>query len=608
MADTTYRVRTVYDADTASAKKNVSELASTFSTIGRAFDGAVLGGALAIATVGVGALLHGVTSLNAGAEEARISIAGLFQAGTGGQGAAGFQEALAESDSIIQRMRVHANELPGEFRDLQNVFEGGLLPGLEAGKTAEQIEGLSATFMAVTQGFHIESQNAGRELQMLLEGRAGGHVAMWNHISGLVGKTAQQFNAMSRAARFEAIEHALAGFGPMVAAYGNTWAAAESTAKDHLSQLLRVGTAPLFERMKDALNQANHWFEANQTSLEQWATVIGGRIAHGFDYIVDKGHQLFEMIQHFDLSHMVEQVQHLGGGMLAARAGMSLLGSTSVLEGAGGLVGGGAMAGAGVLGLVIAPVIAAFATGAVDFGTVMHDIGQSVGPIVTAFGSLASALVPLLAAVGAPLIEAFTGLLHIVSPLIVALTDLTTSALRHAHSLLSDIGEGLSDIFQLSDAEKRTDAEERQRDRNLRLNAPMPTLDTSVMMNMAAQGAMGERMEVDRAFQEWMPRISLNTEQLWDNFLRHDVTNDRDNESVAFFGQLLREQQTSATAHPAAHHPATPTSHMNVTVHIEQTINDAAEPDRVVTDTRHAVRDAWLHPIESHSVVLTHGG
>lgn len=607
MADTTYRVRTVYEADTDGATSKVSALASSFGGVARAFDGAAVGGALAVATVGVGLLLHGVTSLNAGAEEARISIAGLFQAGTGGQGAAGFQEALAESDSIIQRMRVHANELPGEFRDLQNVFEGGLLPGLEAGKTAEQIEGLSATFMAVTQGFHIESQNAGRELQMLLEGRAGGHIAMWNHISGLVGKTAQQFNAMSRAARFEAIEHALAGFGPMVQAYGNTWAAAESTAKDHLSQLLRVGTAPLFEHMKDALNQANHWFEANQASLERWATLIGTRIAHGFDYIVDKGHQLFEMIQHFDLSHMVEQVQHLGGGMVAARAGMSLLGSTSVLEGAGGLVGGGAMAGAGVIGLVLAPIIAAFATGSVDFGATMHDIGQSVGPIITAFGSLASAFVPLLAAVGAPLIEAFTGLLHIVSPLIAGFANLTAAVLRHAGSLLSDIGEGLSNIFQLSDAEKATDAEQQQRDRNLRLNAPMPTLDPSVMMGMVAQSAMGDRLEIDRAFQEWMPQINLNVNQLLDQVSRHDVVGQ--SESVGFFGQLLREQRAAAAAHPAtAHHPATPTAHTTVNVRIEQTINDASDPDRVVTSTRQAVRDAWLHPIESHSVAVIHGG
>jgi hypothetical protein len=38
---------------------------------------------------------------------------------------------------------------------------------------------------------------------------------------------------------------------------------------------------------------------------------------------------------------------------------------------------------------------------------------------------------------------------------------------------------------------------------------------------------------------------------------------------------------------------------MNVTVRIEQTINDAEDPDRVRVDTHRAIREALQFPIES---------
>jgi hypothetical protein len=47
---------------------------------------------------------------------------------------------------------------------------------------------------------------------------------------------------------------------------------------------------------------------------------------------------------------------------------------------------------------------------------------------------------------------------------------------------------------------------------------------------------------------------------------------------------------------------------MHVTVRIEQTINDASDPDRVRIDTRTAIRQALQQPIASHNAALPVGG
>jgi hypothetical protein len=185
---------------------------------------------------------------------------------------------------------------------------------------------------------------------------------------------------------------------------------------------------------------------------------------------------------------------------------MGLLSSMCGIGGVGSLVGGGAMAGAGVVGLIIAPIVAAFATGAVDFQATLHTITTAAAPLAHSLLNLGTAVVPLLAAIGGPLIQAVTGLAAILAPLITGMVDLTTAVVNGAASFVSGFGDFMASLAPAS--ERHTDAEEQERDRIARLNAPMPTVDLATAMNMTVETAMsGTTLALDRGFQEWMPGI-----------------------------------------------------------------------------------------------------
>jgi len=87
--DTVYRVITVYDADTRAHESGVSRLISTFDHLMNVIDR-------------VKDSIKGVLELNAAAETARISIAGLMQAGGAPGAADNFQLSMAMSAEIIK--------------------------------------------------------------------------------------------------------------------------------------------------------------------------------------------------------------------------------------------------------------------------------------------------------------------------------------------------------------------------------------------------------------------------------------------------------------------------------------------------------------------------
>jgi hypothetical protein len=644
MSDTVYNVVTRYTVDDANAAASQERLASgaqrlnsqhealanrissVSSTLAGGFDRVVgtvarltTGLAIAAAAAGMGVLVQGVTRLNADAEDARISIGGMFQAA----GAArDFTGALAMSDGIIARMRVHANALPGEFRDLQNVFEGGLLPGLNNGKTADQVEQLSASFMAVSQTFRVDSATAGRELNMMLEGRAGSHIVMWSRLHGLIGKTSQEFNQMTGAQRFEAIQRALGGFGPAIEAYGHSWAAVSSTAKDHLQTMLRIGTQPLFERVKGTLERLNGWFERNQVRIEHWAVVVGDHLANAFtrvEQVVERLMARFRGVSLDSLLHSaVQRAQQLGSALLVARGGLALLSNPNVVGAilrAPGRVGGflarsgtglgtgssgiqynrgnaialgvginettssaaGAMANSpGAQGLAraaapmlsnpyaligglaalaavvvsVAAVFTAFHTHMQSASNVFERLRQATMPVITSFGNVYAAMQPFLDQLGSNIIDGFVTSIGLAARGLALMGNISAWFIRkitYAWDTLagSRIGQMLG-------------------------------LHTSSQTE-------GFRPMVDNGPDEG---VNIGT-------LARTLAHARSPEELAAARAAARQS---------------PRGNMNVTVRIEQTINDASDPDRVMIDTRRAVIQALRHPIESHTAPLPVGG
>jgi len=275
MADQIYRVLTVYDADTSKAEKGYSNLVIT------------LGDLIGLADRAKGMIKH-IIEMQSAAETSKIAIAGMFSA-AGMPGANNFQTSLQMSADIITKMRRDARELPGTFEDLQNVFQMSILGGGEAGKSVSQIEQMSANVMAVSKSLKIDSETAGREMAMMMEGRAGSHNILFQRIRGMMsaGMDPEKFNKMAAPEKWKEIEKALSKFGPMIKEYAGTWEALSSSTVDYAQNLQRIATSAFFTSLKGTLQELNAWYEKNQDTLEAFAKNFGEKLGSVFKYVKD---------------------------------------------------------------------------------------------------------------------------------------------------------------------------------------------------------------------------------------------------------------------------------------------------------------------------------
>lgn len=283
MADQVYRVRTVYDVEVGDARASARALRGDLDDVGQSAQrtkgmlgqlGGILGGLGAV--MALRAAVRDVIDLGSAAEGTRIALAGMIQAG----GAAGdIDSGLSLADDLIQRMREHARVLPGTFEDLKNVLHGGLLGGLAAGKSLVDVEKVSADVMAVSKVLGIQSDQAGREFAMMMEGRAGQHVALFARLRQQIGLTAEEFNALSARDRWDRITNALKGYGDAIAKYQSTWDAVSSTSADYFAEVRREAEGATFRGLTSALAEVNAWYEKNRVVILNTARDLGGKLA-----------------------------------------------------------------------------------------------------------------------------------------------------------------------------------------------------------------------------------------------------------------------------------------------------------------------------------------
>lgn len=220
---------------------------------------------------------YGVGVLNNELEKTTVSIGAVLNA----QGQAnGIEQGMAKAKGLVSSMRQDAKELPGEFGDLLGIFQSGVGAAGNAGLDAVKFEKLAAHAMAAGKALSVPLDQAGRELAMLLDGRAGAH----NVFGSRLGITAASgFNDKSGGERVKVITDALGKFEPAIKAFGGTFDALSSTFVDNLKIFGTKATMPLFERVKGTLSEINRWFDANESTVNMWATRIGNGLAEAFD-------------------------------------------------------------------------------------------------------------------------------------------------------------------------------------------------------------------------------------------------------------------------------------------------------------------------------------
>lgn len=225
---------------------------------------------------GVIAATYGVTKLNGELETTRVSIAAVLNA----QGQVGsIDKGLDRAAELVAQMRKDAKELPGEFSDLVQMFQSGVGAAGNAGVAAPAFEKMAAQGMAAAKAMSVPIDQAGRELALLFEGRAGAH----NVFGQRLGLRGEGFNQLDPAARVAKIQAALAKFQPAIAAFGNTLEAQSSTFVDNLKQWGGKATMPLFDRVKSTLVSINKWFDDNEGTASQYAHQLGRFLGDAFD-------------------------------------------------------------------------------------------------------------------------------------------------------------------------------------------------------------------------------------------------------------------------------------------------------------------------------------
>jgi hypothetical protein len=289
--------------------------------------GMVAGTAAALA--GIGLLAHGIANVNGELDSTAVGIAGMVSAAEvdGTDGAAGWASSMGFATSAMQQIREDAAALPGTADDFIEVFRAGLAPALESGLEAVDVAHFTNRFGAVGIALRVDAPQIGRDLNLMLSGRAGAHVMMWNRLKSTIGKTAAEFNAMSAAARRAAIDRAMDRYQPMIDAYANTWEAISSTTQSYGRDLLRLASNPAFEVVKKELRSINDWWHRNQTAINEVANGVGLRLVDAYKTAHGEAHRLFNVMDAWSAGPMGQRILGLGDSLrrgassLAGRAG-----------------------------------------------------------------------------------------------------------------------------------------------------------------------------------------------------------------------------------------------------------------------------------------------
>lgn len=223
----------------------------------------------------------GFIEVSNAAEQAQFTIAALVQAG-GVSGTDSWAGAMRVGSEYIAQMRRDAQALPGTFQDLMNIVQPAMLPGLEAGLSLKQIEKLSADMMAVGKLMQINPVVVGHEMEMLLHGRATSRTPLFAKLSGAIGMTAKEFNALDQDQRIAKLNEAVSRFDDAIKAYDKTWDAVSSTLEDNITEFHRLAGATFFGAVKEQVKELNDYYTQHKEQITGIASAVGRDLAGGF--------------------------------------------------------------------------------------------------------------------------------------------------------------------------------------------------------------------------------------------------------------------------------------------------------------------------------------
>jgi len=353
--------------------------------VGASLFGAVTGGALAFG--------RSLVAINSNLEDTNLAIGAMLQA----NGATnGWAESMQVSQHAMAQIRADAAALPGEAQDYINIFRSGLAGMLQSGLNTDGAVRMADRVGAVAAMLQVDSQQAGRDLALMLGGRAGGQVRLWTAIAAQVGVTAHAFNALGAEQRRVLLDRALDRYNGAIEASGHTWSALTGTVKTFAQDSIRAFGGPFFDLAKRRLEGLVVYLNTHGADvtrqLEQW----GVRGVGAMERMYDRGVRFVSFMRtHWramaddalDRGRMLVSVY---GGLQAVRAAAS--GGSALMGALGSGAAGGATAALGVAALAAAAGAGAMALAAHD-GAI--DVRGSTTELRATAGRLGDQLVRL---------------------------------------------------------------------------------------------------------------------------------------------------------------------------------------------------------------------
>jgi hypothetical protein len=258
---------------------------------------AAMAAAAAAVAVG-GAMLYAgkkVVDLGTKYEDTSLAIAGAISAFNLAPNIELAEKAAVRALGNIDRM---AAKLPGTTEDYVEVFKQGLPAAISAGVTdLDKIADFTSRYTAVATANMVDAQQAGSDLSFMLTGVAGQHVRMWRTLKPLIGKTAEEFNNMTAAARMAAIDKSLEGYSGMLGRVGDTMSAKMGEAEAHIVKIARLAGGPIFDAMLDQLAKMNDYFTKNEKSVVDIGSSIATTVVNALKVVIDNFETIVRVVK-----------------------------------------------------------------------------------------------------------------------------------------------------------------------------------------------------------------------------------------------------------------------------------------------------------------------
>jgi phage-related protein len=349
MADVNRTVETRFNI-AGNASKAVGALGGLFSKLG-----GVIGRvtrmvnplSVAIGGLGTGVASRGILKLHDEFERTQITMAGFMTA----LGAAGdYAEGLRVAESTMRRIRIDSAALPGEAEDYIHVFQMGL-PVVQTaiGGTIKEMTDFTNRYTAITDTLGVDSAQAARDLNLMLkvgQGRAGGMVKSFSRLlpfmrqmEGQSELVVESFNKMTAPERAKLMLGAFEQLDPMLQQAAGSFDAMAGAIKSNTKEIIRLGTKPLFEATKVALEKVNSLLYTQEGALTGvgWSIVDAGKkvsdwITGAIKKAIDAAERLreaFEAVAASDAFRQIRDIieglagvtERLGGGIMGLVTG-----------------------------------------------------------------------------------------------------------------------------------------------------------------------------------------------------------------------------------------------------------------------------------------------